>query len=161
MNRMKVFIASNSPKMWLSLMWVTLLTSLLLGCQTSSYDQEAGPTAKWADRTETGDAATEPHGARVRYDFDPLTGALVSIEFDVTNATEFAMLDMSGINSKSAVSKSSLSAAGSRNGMNGNVTEVQGRAETEAKLDAVIASLASLTSELAKLKSPVAVPGRE
>tara|TARA_R110002096_G_scaffold104448_4_gene230202 strand:- start:525 stop:1031 length:507 start_codon:yes stop_codon:yes gene_type:complete len=168
MKRLRLYFTEPQGSNLLAGLWGTLVLSTLLvfaagttGCQTSTYDQEAGPTAKWPERAQTGDAASEPHGARVRYEFDPVTGKLLAIEFDVTNATEFAMLDMSGISSKSAISKSSLSAAGSRDGMNGNVTEVRGEAKTEAKLDAVIKSLAGLAKEVAKMKSPVPLPDKE
>jgi hypothetical protein len=149
---------THSPRRQIALFWFLLLFCLfaVIGCQTSGYEQEAGLKSTWPDRAETGTAAEEPHGANIIYEFED--GQVTRIEVNITNATDVALLDTSLLKSKSAVSKSSVGAAGSRDGMLSNITKIEGKADTEARLDAVIKSLASLAKELGKAKAPIALP---
>jgi len=129
--------------------------AMITGCSFNEYDQGAGIEASWPAREATGKAKDEPHGAHIVYKFDKTTGNVESIELKITNATDIALLDESLLKSRSAVSKTAIGAAGSRNGMLDNNTTVEGKAETESKL---ADSLEKLNDLIRDLKAPVTKP---
>jgi len=125
-----------------------LAAVILTGCQANKYQQEAGVRATWENENPT-------NQIHVVYTFDTNTHSVAKIELGVTNAVEVTLLDGSKLRSNSAVSKSDMSAAGNRDGMLDNNTELQGKATTESKLDALAAQVVALAEKLNELKSPI------
>jgi hypothetical protein len=147
---------TNTQARWLKLA-ATILFALVIstGCSFNEYDQGAGLRANWPERAEVGKAKEEPHGAHVRYEFDAESGNVTSIDVNITNATDVALVDESLIKSRSAASKTAIGAAGSRKGMLDNNTQVEGKAETASELAAALRELKGIVRDL---KAPVTIP---
>lgn len=122
---------------------LTILTMLAaVGCQTNRYEQKAG-----LDVAIRKDAPT--NHISVVYGFDT-NGIPINITVTVVGAEELTLADTSELASKSLISESQFGAAGSREGMLGNDTKVEGNAKTKQELDGVVGELKALAIELKK-----------
>ena len=114
------------------------------GCATHNYNQSAGVVIE-NDSAE--DAAT--NSTTITYEFDPVTGNTTKVTVKVLNASEISMLDQSGFRGRSLLSKTDVTAKGTREGMLDNNTTVAGESKTEAE------KAADILKAAADLKSPV------
>jgi uncharacterized lipoprotein YajG len=130
---------------------VILAAFFLAGCQANKYQQEAGVRAQWKNENPT-------NQIHVVYTFDTNTQTVAKIELGVTNAVEVTLLDGSKLRSNSAGSKSDMTAAGNRQGMLDNNTNLSGKASTESKL---AEALNELNGIIRNLKAPVTTPTDE
>lgn len=139
----------NRFKRYSSFLALCLAATLVTGCASGRYTQQAGLTV---DSAETG-----TNLVTVVYKFNAESGNLDSIAVTTANFNELALLDQSRLTAVSAISKSEVARiAGNREGMLNNKNELSAEGiATEQQLDDAFSKLSDL---IKNIKSPVPLP---